>query len=353
MIIGAPITDRTVPTGKFAVLDGWRAISIVLVMAAHMLPLGPKSWQLNVTAASFGMAMFFALSGFLIVQSLLQHANVFEFLVRRLFRILPLAFVYLIFIGLVTGQSVRYWPIHLLFLENYIPLCPSRPDEVAPFTGHFWSLCVEMHFYWLIGAWMGLTRFRGIWIVPGALIAVSVCKAVAGEYGTSMTHWRVDEILAGGTMALIYRDQHMRAVANVVKFLPLLPLLTLLLLSCHPVFVSVGFECLRPYVALCLIGNVVLNADRPLLAPVAGPVARYIAKISFALYVVHIFSMYGWLGSGDTKIIIYMKRPLCFLLSWGVAHLSSFTFEARMMAIGRTIIAARRAGATVRTTQTV
>ena len=38
------------------VLDGWRGISILLVLAAHLLPLGPKAWRLNETAGPMGMA---------------------------------------------------------------------------------------------------------------------------------------------------------------------------------------------------------------------------------------------------------------------------------------------------------
>ena len=32
---------------RLLVLDGWRAVSILLVLAAHMLPLGPKALMLN------------------------------------------------------------------------------------------------------------------------------------------------------------------------------------------------------------------------------------------------------------------------------------------------------------------
>ncbi|UUZ49860.1 hypothetical protein LP420_06870 [Massilia sp. B-10] len=31
-------------------LNGWRGLSIVMVLAAHLLPLGPKTWQLNYSA---------------------------------------------------------------------------------------------------------------------------------------------------------------------------------------------------------------------------------------------------------------------------------------------------------------
>ncbi len=44
---------------RLEVLDGWRAISILLVLSCHMLPLGPKSWNLNLSAGYAGMALFY------------------------------------------------------------------------------------------------------------------------------------------------------------------------------------------------------------------------------------------------------------------------------------------------------
>ena len=51
------------PAYRLPVLDGLRAIRILLVLAAHMLPLGPKLLQLNHTAGVMGMSLFFALIG--------------------------------------------------------------------------------------------------------------------------------------------------------------------------------------------------------------------------------------------------------------------------------------------------
>jgi peptidoglycan/LPS O-acetylase OafA/YrhL len=62
-------------TARLPVLDGLRAISILLVLAAHMLPLGPKVLRLNETAGPMGMSLFFALSGFLITSGLRENAE--------------------------------------------------------------------------------------------------------------------------------------------------------------------------------------------------------------------------------------------------------------------------------------
>lgn len=64
---------------RLSVLDGWRGISILLVLACHLLPLGPKPWQMNSAAGVMGMAIFFTLSGFLITSFLLNNSSVVDF----------------------------------------------------------------------------------------------------------------------------------------------------------------------------------------------------------------------------------------------------------------------------------
>src|SRR5689334_16088961 len=73
------------------VLDGWRGISILCVLATHMLPLGPYGWG-NAFVGIAGMSLFFTLSGFLITSTLLEKDDVRSFFIRRACRILPLAF---------------------------------------------------------------------------------------------------------------------------------------------------------------------------------------------------------------------------------------------------------------------
>src|ERR1700692_4978158 len=86
---------------NFPVLDGLRAISILLVLACHLLPLGPKVLRLNETAGAMGMSLFFALSGFLITTGLIKNPDIHEFMVRRLARILPLAYAFTIVVFLI------------------------------------------------------------------------------------------------------------------------------------------------------------------------------------------------------------------------------------------------------------
>jgi peptidoglycan/LPS O-acetylase OafA/YrhL len=141
---------------RFRSLDGWRAVSILFVLAGHLLPLGPKSWHLNGAFAGSGMALFFILSGFLITTLLLQDSNVKHFLIRRFMRIVPLAWLVLIVTLVLANAPLALYPSHLLFYGNLWDVSLVKP------ASHFWSLCVEMQFYVgiaLMVALFGTRRF--------------------------------------------------------------------------------------------------------------------------------------------------------------------------------------------------
>ena len=193
--------DQVVDSGhRLPVLDGLRAISILLVLGAHMLPLGPKVLQLNWTAGAMGMSLFFALSGFLITSTLLHNPDVHAFLVRRLARIIPLAYAYaiLVFTILLFDPSALFWTA--TFLINYFP-----QFMVDGYNNHFWSLCVEVHFYLAIALTVSILGKNGIWVVWPACFAITLMRVSEGAYIHIQTHLRVDEILAGACVATLYQ----------------------------------------------------------------------------------------------------------------------------------------------------
>jgi len=101
--------------------------------------------------------------------------------------------------------------------------------------------------------------------------------------------------------------------------------------SCHPIFGPLLY--LRPYLAAALVGSTLFLPGRLNRWLTSRP-ARYVAEISYALYIIHVGTMSGWLGSGGT-LVKYSKRPLCFALTFGLAHLSTFYFERPCIALGK------------------
>ncbi|ASC71575.1 O-acetyltransferase OatA [Halomicronema hongdechloris C2206] len=106
---------------RYPVLDGWRGISILCVLASHMLPLGPAAWDLNLAAGYLGMSLFFTLSGFLITTSLIFRLDLYEFAIRRVIRVVPLAWLYVAVVLSLQLPSFSTAVAHLLFYANLPP----------------------------------------------------------------------------------------------------------------------------------------------------------------------------------------------------------------------------------------
>lgn len=311
---------------RFQVLDGWRGVSILAVLACHLLPLGPKPLQINFAAGVLGMSLFFTLSGFLVTHFLLSRPQVIDFLMRRFFRILPLAWLYIVLALTLYSAGRETWLAHLFFYANY----PPKP--LIHVTDHFWSLCVEMHFYVGVALLVALLRQRALLLIPLIALGITLLRVFQHEHVSVITHLRVDEILAGSTLALIYNRQCLARVHALLQNISPVVWLLLLLVACHP---ASGFmNYLRPYFAAMLVGSTLFRTDSRLTGTLAHPWLAYLATISFALYVIHPLLAASWLGSGEV-IEKYAKRPLLFLVLFFSAHLSTFYYEQRAIAWGK------------------
>jgi len=303
---------------RIPILDGWRAISILLVLGSHLLPLGPHVLQLNWVAGAAGMALFFTLSGFLIVQFLAAGAPLGLFVVKRLARIVPLAWsamaVLMVWHHYAPDVVVR----NLLFVAN-LP-----PASFLVGGNHLWSLCVEMQFYLGVAAICAVFGRRGLYLVPVLALAVTIARIVDAQPISVVTWHRVDEILAGGTIALIYSGWLGATSPKLLARLPLLPLALMFVAASHP---QAGpLQYLRPYFAAALVGASLTNAPVRFAKVLSSRPMAYIAEISYALYVVHGVLSATWLGTGG-KAIKYLKRPLLFAATFAIAHVSTRYFE--------------------------
>jgi peptidoglycan/LPS O-acetylase OafA/YrhL len=311
-------------------LDGWRGLSILLVLAAHLLPLGPKAWTLNYSAGILGMVLFFTLSGFLITSLLLRDQNVLRFLIRRFFRIVPLAWLYMAVALGLTGVSAMVWLAHFLFFANF------PPRDLVPLTLHIWSLCLEMQFYVGIALLVAVLRLRGLWLLPVLALLFSALRAWYGIYASDISYYRVDEILAGCTLALVVHGHAGHTLRTWMARLPQWPLLALLALSCMPQGQWLNY--FRPYFAALLVGATVLAPHTGMVKGLDNRVLLYLAVISYALYVIHPLLGASWFGSGDIAEK-YAKRPLLLLMLFALAHFSTHHFERWFIAFGRTLAA--------------
>jgi peptidoglycan/LPS O-acetylase OafA/YrhL len=221
-----------VARGHLPTLDGWRAVAIVAVLFCHV------RWPtdaLNRLApyGAMGVSVFFALSGFLITRRLMEEwraagrIDLRAFYVRRAFRILPPILVYLAAASLL-GFGLRLIRMDraqlaasLFFYRNYL----TEPVARGWYTGHFWSLAVEEHFYliWPVLLWMaGLRRAR--WLAPSLALAVAVWRAADARFdwvgrlnpalrgSVLRTDYRLDILLFGCAVALVWDDPRVQAL---------------------------------------------------------------------------------------------------------------------------------------------
>ncbi|MBM4373695.1 MAG: acyltransferase [Deltaproteobacteria bacterium] len=153
---------------RFPELHGVRVLAILSVqqvhvsciMRTHGLVQSPDAahFVLRSSSISFGMDLFFVLSGFLIGM-MLMHATragelsgvrgVARFYGRRAFRTFPLYYTVLGALALLLpfSQAQREnFPYELAYLTNYATDKPGEPVVMS----WGWSLCVEEHFYLIV-----------------------------------------------------------------------------------------------------------------------------------------------------------------------------------------------------------
>jgi len=137
----------------FPSLDGLRAVSILLVIGSHVV-MSFKTRLSLFHFADLGVQFFFVISGFLITSLLIKEKvekgdiSLRNFYVRRIFRIVPVAYLYLFFILLldvVLNLHLNKFLLltSFLFLRNFF----RTASGVNHLTTHYWSLAVEEQFY--------------------------------------------------------------------------------------------------------------------------------------------------------------------------------------------------------------
>ena len=310
---------------RFPALDGWRGISILLVLAGHLFPLGPKPFNMNECIAALGMAIFFTLSGFLITTTLLHRSSVSEFLTRRLCRIVPLAWTFTIVALLVVQAPAPDYIAQLLFFSNLPPFW------LTDHTGHLWSLGVEMQFYFGIAFVFLIFGRRGLWGIPVLCLAITLHRIQTHTLLSIVTSVRLDEILAGATLALVCSGK-LPVIAKFLTWVNPLLLLPLAIASSNTLCGPIDY--LRPYIVASMVGSTLFQEGRTVEYLKVKWLA-YLATISFALYILHPIVGWGWLGSG-TKLVKYVKRIPELVAVFGLAHLSTFYFEDFWIRKGKT-----------------
>jgi peptidoglycan/LPS O-acetylase OafA/YrhL len=212
-------------------LDGLRAVSILLVIGYHLHMSGamPAWTSALFQNGSFGVEIFFTISGLLITWLLLReeaaHGSISlgQFYARRAVRILPPAMAYLLVILIVSlAQGTMLWKpwISALFFFRNFHMTDAVSRGLVD-TAHYWSLSTEEQFY-LIWPLIFLL-LRPSLRVP-ALLGLLVAEPIWRHVNTHMAHgghtdiFRIDlhcdGILMGCLLACAMEDHRGRKILS-------------------------------------------------------------------------------------------------------------------------------------------
>jgi len=293
-------------TGYIPTLDGWRSIAIGGVIASHGLVwsgagLAKASAILHWPGLGAfleglgerGVELFFVLSGFLICSRLIEendrfgHISLKGFYVRRACRILPAALLYLSFIGILGLAKVipvtrGEWLSAVFFFRNYYP-------GQHWYTGHFWSLAVEEHFYllWPSALFLVGTR-RARWVAAMGICAVVIWRGLnwqlMGEQFRGRTDVRLDALLCGCLAALLF--SHVRATISrgyTFYFFALALVAYLILGAVEGPWLTVAKLCQAVATAFIIL-TTVINRGWSLSRFFETRILRLGGKLSYSLY---------------------------------------------------------------------
>jgi peptidoglycan/LPS O-acetylase OafA/YrhL len=344
------------PTRHLPVLDGLRAVAVLLVLWCHV-PLataGYPEWLRTahtlVGPGGTGVELFFVLSGFLITRILIrereQQVPVRWFLLRRILRIFPIYYLLLLVMLVVQPSAEIGWAAcYLMNLRELFGPVPGGPLD------HLWSLCIEEHFYLL---WPLVVAFsppgRPKWILLGGVLPLAFLSAyllcvhqpperamMAVQHASPVRFLSlgVGSLLAYGEPGLRAAPARYAALAAALV-LPALVLHPLLLFAVLPYQfgiqapVPIEFAPMVWLVQSCLQATVVLllclTASEARWSPLrlleAAPL-RAIGRISYGLYLYHLPIYHGLLHPEP----ILANAVLAIGASFAAATVSYFALE--------------------------
>jgi peptidoglycan/LPS O-acetylase OafA/YrhL len=344
-------------------LDGWRAVSIALVILHHFqvrctVPFLGAVLQSLSKVGEVGVELFFAISGLLICSRLLDeeskygNISVKGFYLRRFFRILPAALLYLLVVLILAAfHLIPLVPVDwfgaLLFFRNYTMLLEylrHSPLALHWYTGHFWSLSMEEHFYLILPAVLVAFRRTRFWVLGGLAVSVALWRAVLvhllhRDYQFNFrTDTHVDALLIPAMIALalfpLLRNQAAKRFLPAWSF-PIFVMLEIGLLATRIPF----FLTWQAIVIPLLILSTVLHPNTIQGSILEFLPIRWIGWISYSLYLwQQLFFGTNLVGS-PTGLALLREPPISFVALILCASFSYYVVEKPFIRLGHKLAA--------------
>lgn len=290
-------------SNRISSLDGLRAVSILMVLCAHLADGTGRPWIYLSALGHYGVETFFVISGFLITLLLLEEKeatgaiSMRNFYARRTLRIFPIAYVFIATVWILSraGVVTVHRPSGFLFAVTYLSNYNANSEWPL---GHLWSLAVEEQFYLLWPATLVLlgtirARHAALFLIALApalrfIVELRYPGALANSAGAYFP--LVADSIAIGCVAAFHRKRWLEQLAGK-RFHWLVPVAAFfsIYFPFHARAVRVPFEALHhsifsagaAYTMLWLIAN----AESAGAALLNNRVMAYIGTISYSVYI--------------------------------------------------------------------
>lgn len=290
----------------FPQLDGLRAIAVVLVFLHH--------WSLPSSGLGIiGVQLFFVLSGFLITRILLELRNASDtsgqsirfslrqFYARRFLRIFPLYYFCLILFVILDRFAIRETAIwHFFYLSNF------RFFFLGTFEGpfsHFWTLAVEEQFYliWpfvvLLAPRRSLPQILLFFIVIAPLTRAAIWATIGQHFASTSTLLPANlDTLGLGALGACWREafgsvpESVRRWGNWILPVCLIEMGLARWIGGAGIIITTLDSLAVAVVSLWLVLAGTKGFKGFFGAFLLYPVIQYLGRISYGLYVWHMFA---------------------------------------------------------------
>ena len=330
-------------------IDGIRAVSIIAVLINHISP--------NVLPSGFiGVDIFFVISGFLITSSIFSQSSenfskfFFSFLEKRVKRLFPSLFVYVLVVSLILilfnphpAVSIRTGLTSLLgfsnlYLFKYSTDYFAESTYLNPFV-NTWSLGIEEQFYIIFPFILLLSGFFKLNLksLKNSLLSISLISLFSlilffyfFERNNSFAYFllltRFWEIGLGCITFLLYKSNKIIALkltnnknTIISTFLLTFTIISFALDRKYAIY-TIFFNSIITCALLILIDNK-KNSLRNLLS---NKILTHIGKLSYSIYLWHwgIISLSYWIiGNEKNNFLLIVIIYLVSLISYRFVEL--------------------------------
>jgi peptidoglycan/LPS O-acetylase OafA/YrhL len=332
-------------------LDGTRGIAALMVLVFHFFYFNNASYSVDLNFyrkitefGQHGVSLFFVLSGFVITRILINTRNEPKyfrtFYWRRVLRILPLYYLYLLFayflLPIILDSQFVDFKLQLpyyFYLQNFVELS----DIKASGPGHYWSLAVEEHFYLIWPLVIFLVQPKHLWKVIGlSVVIIFVLKYFMLSEGLAINHFtftRIDQLIIGAVLSVLEYNGFFKKKKAAYYFLiiglSVFPLAVLTYyFQTHFFFIKEMFKStLLAMFFFSVLGYLIARKQETTINRIlSGKILQYLGKISYGLYVWQVAVIFVLNKYAITGVLI-LDLSLSVGVSIIVAHISFKYFE--------------------------